>query len=159
MMLGNGCGAGVQFRSCSGWLLPHFRPEPEAGLKARVLKLPLQVLQAYISMFSPTSGQFQLSCFLVVVSLLLFTVPNCMFRSLCCVPSCMHINSVKESKYSVHRMLCAVPSWLLPDHLYAQGLMMSIAALSSSSLQMSASSVPSSPLSEAAAALCTEAEQ
>ena len=67
MMLGNGCCAGVQFRSCSGRLLPHFRPKPEVELKARVLNLSLQVLQAYIRVFSPTSGQVQLSCFLVVL--------------------------------------------------------------------------------------------
>ena len=65
-MLGNGCGAEVQFSSCSGWLLPHFRPKAEVELMARVLNLSPQVLQVYIRMFSPTSGQVQLRGFLVV---------------------------------------------------------------------------------------------
>lgn len=71
----------------------------------------------------------------------------------------MHIKTVKESHTQF--IACFVPfhhSCFL-TFLYAQGFMMSIAALSSSSLQMSASSMPSSLLSEAAAALCTEAEQ
>ena len=56
-VLGNGCGAEVQFRSCSGWLL-----------KARVLNLSLQVLQAYIRKSRSTSDQVRLSCFLVVMT-------------------------------------------------------------------------------------------
>ena len=36
-------------------------------LNARVLNLSLQVLQAYISIFSSISGKIQLNCFLVVV--------------------------------------------------------------------------------------------
>ena len=40
-VLGNGCGAEVQFRSCSGWLLAHFRLKPEGELIARVLNLSL----------------------------------------------------------------------------------------------------------------------
>ena len=66
MLLRNGCSAGVQLKSCSWCLLPHFRPEPEVELKARVLNLSLQVLQTYIRVFSPISGQVQLRCFLVV---------------------------------------------------------------------------------------------
>ena len=40
-VLGNGCGAEVQFGSCSGWLLAHFRLKPEGELIARVLNLSL----------------------------------------------------------------------------------------------------------------------
>ena len=36
-----------------------------------MLNLSLQVLQAYISIFSSTLGQVQLSCFLVVQALLM----------------------------------------------------------------------------------------
>ncbi len=67
-VLGNGCGAEVQFRSCSGWLLAHFRLKPEGELIARVLNLSLQVLQAYIRKSRSTSDQVRLSCFLVVMT-------------------------------------------------------------------------------------------